>query len=426
VSYLAIRTEKLSKRYRISSGRTGYSYRTVREDIMGFPRKLLGRTRKSEPGSTRFWALRDIDLEVRSGEVLGVIGRNGAGKSTLLKILSRVTTPTSGSAEIAGRVGSLLEVGTGFHPELTGRENVFLSGALLGMSRREIRAQFDEIVAFSGVENFLDTPCKRYSSGMYLRLAFAVAAFLRAEVLLVDEILAVGDAGFQRKCLGKMDEIARTGRTVVLISHDLAAIERLSTRCAVLHQGRLQYEGDPQSAIRTYLSLCEEEDARSIQVDAERLESVRGDGVRVTGVRIGSTLGAEQCVPRTGCPFRITVSYETDETYGGWPAGLAWVFRSTFGTEILRLSTQPISGFELGPLARRGAVDLIVPNLPFSAGRIVMDLGLTRPGYEFVALASAVASFSVNPHDVYGSGVSIDQGKGLIVTDHHWNHERFE
>lgn len=419
----AIRTEGLSKRYRIKGPRSGYAYRTMREDLMSLPRRLLRRDPPSEKADD-FWALSDVDLQVGAGEVLGVIGRNGAGKSTLLKILSRVTSPTSGHAEIAGRVGSLLEVGTGFHPELTGRENIFLSGALLGMSRREIRTQFDQIVDFSGVERFLDSPCKQYSSGMYLRLAFAVAAFLRAEVLLIDEILAVGDAGFQRKCLGKMDEIARTGRTVVLISHDLAAIERLSTRCAVLHEGRLQFEGDPRTGIQTYLQLCEEEDARSVQVDSGRLETLRGDGVRVTGVRIGSA--GKNCIPRTGCPFDLEISYETDASYAGWPAGIACVFRSTLGTEILRLSTQPISGYELGSLARSGTVQLTVPNLPFSAGRIVLDLGLTRPGYEFVALAPSVVSFTVNPHDVYGSGVSMDQGKGLIVTDHQWNHERLE
>ncbi|MEZ5275155.1 MAG: polysaccharide ABC transporter ATP-binding protein [Opitutaceae bacterium] len=418
-----IRTEGLSKRYRVKGPRNGYAYRTMREDLISLPGRLLRRNRLAEHVDD-FWALRDVDLQISAGEVLGVIGRNGAGKSTLLKILSRVTSPTSGHAEIAGRVGSLLEVGTGFHPELTGRENIFLSGALLGMTRREIRAHFDEIVDFSGVERFLDTPCKQYSSGMYLRLAFAVAAFLRAEVLLIDEILAVGDTGFQRKCLGKMDEIARTGRTIVLISHDLAAIERLSTRCAVLHEGRLQFEGDPRSGIQTYLQLCEEEDARTVHIDAKRLESLQGDGVRVTEVRIGSDQDGISRIPRTGCGFNLDVSYETDDSYAGWSAGLTCIFRSLLGTEILRLSTQPISGFELGRLARAGTVQLRVPSLPFTAGRILLDIGLTRPGYEFVAMVPSVVSFTVNLHDFYESGVSIDQGKGLIVTTHQWRHER--
>ncbi len=425
MSHTAIRTEGLSKRYRINPTRNGGPYRTLREDLVGLPRRLLRAGRRVRQESNDFWALRDIDLQVRTGEVLGVIGRNGAGKSTLLKVLSRVTSPTTGSAEIAGRVGSLLEVGTGFHPELTGRENVFLSGALLGMSRSEIRTQFDEIVAFSGVEQFLETPCKRYSSGMYLRLAFAVAAFLRAEVLLIDEILAVGDAGFQRKCLGKMDQIAQTGRTIVLISHDLAAIERLSTRCAVLHQGRLQYEGDTPTGIQNYLRLCEEEDTDVIRIDSERLASLEGDGVRVTDISMGSGPSDAGQTPCSGKRFYLRIGYETDSSYTGWLAGLTCVFRSPFGTEILRLSTQPISGFELGKLAGRGLVTLELPKLPFTAGRIVLDVGLTRPGYEFVAMAPGVASFTVDPSDVYGSGVGIDQGKGLIVAGHQWSHERY-
>jgi lipopolysaccharide transport system ATP-binding protein len=201
-----------------------------------------------------FWALRDVSFEVERGEVIGIIGRNGAGKSTLLKILSRITEPTEGRAEIDGRVASILEVGTGFHPELTGRENIFLNGAVLGMRRAEIIRRFDEIVAFSGVENFLDTPVKRFSSGMYMRLAFAVAAHLETENLIVDEVLAVGDAEFQRKCLGKISEIAGTGRTVLFVSHNMAAIRRLTRRCILLEQGQVELDASVDEAINLYLT----------------------------------------------------------------------------------------------------------------------------------------------------------------------------
>src|SRR6266850_1514361 len=213
----------------------------LRHSLEAFLRSPLAALRRKKEET--FWALKDVSLEVCEGEVLGLIGRNGAGKTTLLKILSRITRPTSGWAEIHGRVGSLLEVGTGFHPELTGRENTFLSGAILGMSRREITRKFNEIVAFAELEKFIDTPVKHYSSGMYVRLAFAVAAHLEPEILLVDEVLAVGDIRFQKKCMGKMGDVARAGRTIVLVSHNMAAINALSSRVILLNDGSIEFEG---------------------------------------------------------------------------------------------------------------------------------------------------------------------------------------
>ena len=245
----AIRCEGLSKRYVIGERE---SYRTLRDSVMKTLRVPLRRSRHERPS---IWALRDISFEVQQGEVLGIIGRNGAGKSTLLKLLSRITEPTEGSAELHGRVGSLLEVGTGFHPELTGRENVFLNGAILGMKKAEITRNFDQIVAFAELERFIDTPVKRYSSGMYMRLAFAVAAHLDTEILLVDEVLAVGDVNFQKKCLGKMDEVARHGRTVIFISHAMSAIQRLCGRAIVLADGGMTFEGGVAQAIQRYLEL---------------------------------------------------------------------------------------------------------------------------------------------------------------------------
>jgi lipopolysaccharide transport system ATP-binding protein len=254
---IAIRVENLGKKYRIGSQQQQYkTLRDVLSQKLFNPKKWVG-GRKSErysPSENSFWALEDISFEVLQGQVLGVIGKNGAGKSTLLKILSRVTEPTRGLGEIHGRVGSLLEVGTGFHPELTGRENIFLNGAILGMKRVEITRKFDEIVEFSEISKFIDTPVKRYSSGMYLRLAFAVAAHLEPEILVVDEVLAVGDAEFQRKCLGKMSDVAQQGRTVLFVSHNMSAILRLTQEAIVLEKGQLALRAPSAEAVDYYLS----------------------------------------------------------------------------------------------------------------------------------------------------------------------------
>jgi lipopolysaccharide transport system ATP-binding protein len=254
---IAIRAEHLGKRYRI--GALTHRYDTLRDQLGGFGNQMASRLRSSKMEKqsqleNEIWALTDVSFEVRQGQVLGVIGKNGAGKSTLLKVLSRVTEPTTGTLEIHGRVGSLLEVGTGFHPELTGRENIYLNGAILGMKRVEIERKFDEIVAFSEVEQFIDTPVKRFSSGMYLRLAFAVAAHLEPEILVVDEVLAVGDAEFQRKCLGKMGDVAQQGRTVIFVSHNMSAILRLTQESIVMEKGRILLRAISSEAVDAYLS----------------------------------------------------------------------------------------------------------------------------------------------------------------------------
>ena len=248
-----IKVENLSKQYIIGGKQESYS--TFRESLvntMRLPLEALKRGNRKN-GNNSFWALKDINFEVMPGEVVGIIGRNGAGKSTLLKILSRITQPTKGRIELYGRVGSLLEVGTGFHPELTGRENIYLNGAILGMKREEIAKKFDEIVDFAEIENFLDTPVKRYSSGMYTRLAFAVAANLDPEVLIVDEVLSVGDINFQKKCLGKMSEVARGGRTVLFVSHNMAAVKSLCRHAIILEKGELSFIGDVQATVDHYL-----------------------------------------------------------------------------------------------------------------------------------------------------------------------------
>jgi lipopolysaccharide transport system ATP-binding protein len=256
MSDCAIRVENLSKLYRI--GGPQERYKTLRDTIThaaAAPVQRLRRLGQPTPPQETIWALKDVSFEVKQGEVLGIIGRNGAGKTTLLRVLSRITEPTEGYAEIHGRVGSLLEVGTGFHPELTGRENIYLNGAILGMKRAEIDQKFDEIVDFAEIERFLDTPAKRYSTGMYVRLAFAVAAHLEPEILLVDEVLAVGDAAFQKKCLGKMDEVAAQGRTVLFVSHNLIAVRSLCLRAMWLEEGSLRMQAPSSDAIAAYLQL---------------------------------------------------------------------------------------------------------------------------------------------------------------------------
>lgn len=257
----AVSVRDLGKQYRIGVGQSKFKYGLLRDvfvDILNSPlriaKAIAGKGMRGVAQTTSIWALRDVSFDLDEGKVLGIIGRNGAGKSTLLKILSRVTEPTTGEVTVRGRVGSLLEVGTGFHPELTGRENVYLNGAVLGMRRAEIDARFDEIVAFSEVEQFIDTPVKRYSSGMYLRLAFAVAAHLEPDILVVDEVLAVGDAEFQRKCLGKMNDVAQQGRTVLFVSHNMSAILRLTQECIVLSKGRLIKRAPTQEAVDFYLA----------------------------------------------------------------------------------------------------------------------------------------------------------------------------
>lgn len=260
MSDTVIRVENLSKKYILGQQKEGSSsYKSLRESMSNGAKSLGGKLLKPgskkdlKPSDQEFWALKDVSFDIKQGDRVGFIGRNGAGKSTLLKVLSRITEPTSGSIRIKGRVASLLEVGTGFHPELTGRENIFLNGAILGMGKVEIQRKFDEIVAFAEVEKFLDTPVKRYSSGMYVRLAFAVAAHLEPEILIVDEVLAVGDSSFQNKCLGKMKEVGKEGRTVLFVSHNMSAVQLLCDRCIFMQKGSLLADTDPSTAVQIYL-----------------------------------------------------------------------------------------------------------------------------------------------------------------------------
>jgi len=321
---IVIHVENLGKRYRI--GVSPEHYKTLRDTIVaGFNapiQKLRQRTsnKLSSTGPNIIWALRDISFNVPRGKVLGIVGRNGAGKSTLLKILSRVTEPTEGSAEIHGRVGALLEVGTGFHPELTGRENIYLNGAILGMKRVEIGRKFDEIVAFSEVEQFIDTPVKRYSSGMYLRLAFAVAAHLEPEVLVVDEVLAVGDAEFQRKCMGKMSDVAQEGRTVLFVSHNMSAILRLTEETIVLDKGHLVYRAPTAQAIDFYMATG----FSGLGERAWTPEEIPADAAPFTplAIRVRDSKGQIVDTFRSTESFRVEVEYSLSQSITGLRVGI--------------------------------------------------------------------------------------------------------
>jgi lipopolysaccharide transport system ATP-binding protein len=281
----AIEAEGLSKRYRI--GQLQAAYGTLRESLTRTTKRLV--RAEHDHHRAEIWALRDVSFQIDEGEVLGVIGRNGAGKSTLLKVLTRITTPTEGRATIRGRVGSLLEVGTGFHPELTGRENIFLNGSILGMRRREIQRKLDEIVDFSGISGFIDTPVKRYSSGMYVRLAFSVAAHLEPDILLVDEVLAVGDAEFQQRCLGRMEDFSGSGRTVLFVSHNMQAINQLCDRAILLEGGKVAQDGDPSDVVTYYLRSTHGTGSQLVWDD---VDSAPGDDlVRLLSARVVDTAG---------------------------------------------------------------------------------------------------------------------------------------
>jgi lipopolysaccharide transport system ATP-binding protein len=337
----AIRVDNLGKRYRLGATHAG----SIREVVNRAWKRVFGRQQAvlpheeahirgisdravEEDGS--FWALRDLSFEVHHGEVVGIVGRNGSGKSTLLKILSQITAPTTGRAQIHGRVASLLEVGTGFHPELSGRENVFLNGAILGMTKAVIRRKFDEIVAFSEIDRFLDTPVKRYSSGMYVRLAFAVAAHLDADILVVDEVLAVGDAAFQNKCLGKMGNVAKEGRTVLLVSHSMGPIAGLSSRVLVLEKGALVFDGPPRAGIEKYMSCP----TASIRADLENVTDRWGPGqlTRLKSIALFNASGQPCDVFSMGEPVVVELELICTRPLNVPEIGIA--LTNTFGTTI--------------------------------------------------------------------------------------------
>ena len=383
MSGVAIQVEGLGKQYRVGHA---HGPRTLREDLMDLARIPLRRAKRGaslEDGTV--WALRDVSLEVQQGEVVGIIGGNGAGKSTLLKILSRIVAPTEGWARIEGRVGSLLEAGTGFHSELTGRENVYMSGAILGMRRAEITRKFDEIVAFADIGPFLDTPVKRYSSGMQVRLAFAVAAHLEPEVLIVDEVLAVGDAEFQRKCLGRMQDVSRgDGRTVLFVSHNMDAVQRLCDRAVLVERGRLVASGITAGVVGQYLARANAPSSAGAWIDLSSVERTGNGVARSVKARYWSDLDAAGCRPYSDGPLTVRLAIEAAGACT--ISSLAVTLYDTMGTKLVNADTIAL-GHTLRLDPGEHHVTLRIPELHLNPGVYIMGFWLAGPlatVYDFV------------------------------------------
>jgi len=407
----AIRVEGLSKRYRIGEGR---SHKTLREALTGAFRAPFRRANRS--GHETIWALKDVSFEVAPGEVVGVIGRNGAGKSTLLKILSRITEPTEGRIEIRGRVGSLLEVGTGFHSELTGRENIFLNGAILGMKRIEIRRRFDEIVAFAEVEKFIDTPVKHYSSGMYLRLAFAVAAHLEPEILLVDEVLAVGDAEFQKKCLGKMGDVARGGRTVLFVSHNMAAVQQLCRTGIVLEQGSVACAADVALAVRHYSQQVRRIAAMSL---AERTDRVGSRWLKVTRVALCHADGREIRQALSGEDVALRFYYASERVVPEASVNFAFNVRNQHGLLLTNLNSRDSGNLRM-TVHRRGYFQCTWPRFNLRAGSYGCAIYCEING-EVVDWVQSAFELQVEDGDFFGTGQLIHREQGDMLIPHTWS-----
>lgn len=417
-----IKVENLGKRYRIGSRQPYYTLRESLMRTLAAPARWMkspARRDQAAASSARgeyVDALAGVSFEVQPGEVLGIVGRNGAGKSTLLKILSRITEPTSGRAELYGRVGSLLEIGTGFHPELSGRDNLYLSGAILGMRRSEIARKFDAIVAFAEVERFIDTPVKHYSSGMYVRLAFGVAAHLEPEILLIDEVLAVGDASFQKRCLGKMGEVARAGRTVVFVSHNMAAIESLCNSCLIIKGGRAEAIGSPTEMVSRYMTseLVDRGGVRD-------LTSHPGRSNRSTPLLTSVKLVAQaEGSAKMGAALAVQASFAA-------PHAIRPIFavtvKSAHGAPLFGVSNRwTRQGFS-GPALASGTITCNFPRLPLMPGTYMLDLyfgDFADQTRDLDVIIDAVA-LEVFPADIYGTGLLPRAMDGPVFCDAEWS-----
>ena len=406
----AIVVEGISKRYSLGAGTGGPGQ--LREAL----RNAFGRKRPDDDATT-LWALRDVNFTVAPGEVVGLVGRNGAGKSTLLKVVARITYPTEGSVSVDGRVASLLEVGTGFHEELTGRENVFLNGSILGMTRKQIAARFDEIVAFSGVERFIDTPIKRYSSGMRLRLGFAVAAHLESDILIVDEVLAVGDAEFQKKCLDAMSDLHGGGRTVLFVSHNMAAIENLCSRAVWIDGGRVRMDGPATDVITAYMASYS--DAQAGDLDLSRIEHRGGTGaVRFTGVQFFTPEGKHKDVIRSGDPLVVELSYEAHKRTDSPHFGVT--IHSETGTQVTDVSTWALGVDTPFVEPGHGKAVLSIDHLNLMPGRYLLSFWIEALGRACFDSLDHCCKLDVEVADVYGSGRGIKKELGLVFLPCRW------
>ncbi len=426
----AVRVEKLSKRYYIGAAqRQAGEYRTLRDVLINgvkAPFERAGRLLRGDLSAAavqddELWALRDVSFDVKQGEVIGIIGANGAGKSTLLKVLSRITIPTHGQAVINGRLGSLLEVGTGFHPELTGRENIYLNGAILGMRRAEIANKYDEIVAFSGVEQFLNTPVKRYSSGMMVRLAFAVAAHLEPEILVIDEVLSVGDAAFQKKSMGKMGEVAQSGRTVLFVSHNMAAVENLCTRGIVLERGQVVFDGDQSEAVGFYIRQMKNSDEHiSLSARTDR----KGNGlVRVTSIDCRDEHGVTVTNIRSGGSLSLHMAFTSAaEVQADDLAHVGITAYTLLGVPVFTQTTR-IMLMEFTDLPTQGVFVCHIPVLPLppSVYPVSITVKLNNTLADQIQHATQV---SVIEGDYFGTGKIPTAAEGNCLVRAEWKLER--
>jgi lipopolysaccharide transport system ATP-binding protein len=412
MSDIAIRVEHLSKQYHIKAAHQRHD--KLGDTLADSLRSLVGRGRRSHAGQSSFWALKDVSFDVKQGEVIGLIGSNGAGKSTLLKILSRITEPTEGKAEIFGRMSSLLEVGTGFVGDLSGRENVYLSGAILGMKKSEINRRFDEIVEFSGVEKFIDTPVKRYSSGMYVRLGFSVAAHLEPDILVVDEVLAVGDAAFQQKCLGKMGDVAKAGRTVIFVSHNMAAMQGMCSKCYLLKEGKLVTEGTPRTVIEQYMAGSAS--GEIIQLGQRKDRQGTGE-ILIEDVTMCDAKGRPIDNALCGQNISFAVSYRSRNDRPVSRLDLHITFYTTVGHFMFNCSSEA-SGHPFDVLPPKGQLFCHIPELPLAPGRYVFNLYSTVGGV-IADWVQHAGSLNVASGDYFGTGQLKTHKEGFLVK-HKW------
>ena len=431
-----ISVEGLGKKYVLShqggGERGGYS--RFSEKLEGWMKKPFaavagGRRREVEgnlpptsfhlpqPSHEEFWALKDVSFEVKRGEVVGIIGRNGAGKSTLLKILSRITEPSEGRVTLRGRVASLLEVGTGFHPELTGRENIFLNGAILGMTKAEIKKKFDEIVAFAEVERFLDTPVKRYSSGMYVRLAFAVAAHLEPEILVVDEVLAVGDIEFQNKCLGKMKSVSQSGRTVLFVTHNLASVTNLCNRGILLQKGQVQKNGSAGDVVEEYMKISGGRIKGREHILHEK-KSIKQNTCSITKIE---TLGLDDTPLSIVHPFdslKIRVSFYTDQSYS--QGSVLIELCSLQGVKIAKIETNPSCQRPFARTNGINSIDCIIKSLPLMPGEYYLQVGLAIYNVKLLEYLDNAGIIQVIAAPSKKIQKMLGDANGLIALEHVW------
>jgi lipopolysaccharide transport system ATP-binding protein len=403
----------ISKKFRIHH--ENHSYLNIRDRIANLF--------NSGATTEEFWALKDVSFNVMPGETIGIIGKNGAGKSTLLKILSKITPPTSGKIISRGRIASLLEVGTGFHGELSGSENIFLNGSILGMKRAEILKQFDAIVDFAGVEKFIDTPLKHYSSGMQLRLAFAVAAFLEPEILIIDEVLAVGDAEFQKKCLGKMEDVSKNqGRTVLFVSHNIGALHSICKKGIVLTNGTVDFESNISEATHHYLKTLSHSSTKTglephiLYKDLVSTENKKD--LLITKIELLDNEGHAKPVVCTWDKFVIRIGFYSKKVFHRGSAVIQ--FKTLQGEKIFLLSTQPDSNLPMIILEGHGEIECLFEKIPLAAGDYSISVGFAVPNSEWLLWHENITQLTISPKDVYKSGLAPSQDRSLIAIEHQW------